>query len=129
MASFECKGLDRLIKKIDDIAKVPEELKDEIIEDVAEEVLKQQKKDAPANTGKGKEALDIIDIRSGEGYTFIDIGIGAENWEQCKGLWFQNFDGERSSGRYVLWMENSFKSIEKSIKEDIKNRLIKEMDL
>lgn len=129
MANFECKGLDRLIKKIEKISQVPERLKDEVVMDGAKEALKAQKNDAPKGSGDGAEALKITDVRKDEGYCFIDVGINAENFDKCRGIYFQNLDGERSSGEHIMWMQKSFKSVEKKIKDDITKKISKELDL
>lgn len=135
MATFKCNGIDKLIKRFEDMGQVTEKCKERIVTQGAAVILNQQKNDAPISTEDNedgihaKDYLDVVDERSGEGYLFQDVGINSKNWEKTKGLYFQNYNGQKSSGKHILWMEKSFKISQVKAKKIIKDELIKELNL
>lgn len=108
MAKLTIKGLDALNNKIDTMSQAPDKVKKQLINEGAKVVLNQMKSDAPKGGDGSYKHLSIVDARSGKGYLFLDIGINHKNWDKTRGLYFQNYDGERSSGEHVQWMDKSF---------------------
>lgn len=130
MAQFELKGLDKIYNKFDTIAKAPAGMKDSVVQTAATIVLNQQREDVNRlfnGTGRGAAALSIVKKRSGENYTFMDIGINRSNWEACRGLWFQHWGFYSKSA--TLWMNKSFKKSKAAANKEIKNRLSRGLGL
>lgn len=130
MAKFELKGLDKIYNKFDTVANAPSGLKDSVVHTAATIVLKQQREDANRlfnGTGRGAAALSIVERRSGESYSFMDIGINSSNWEACRGLWFQHWGFYSKSA--TLWMDESFKKSKSAASKEIKSRLSRGLGL
>lgn len=129
MANFNIKGLDKLNTRLDSMGQAPDRLKKQLINQGANIVLDQMKSDAPKGDGGSYKHLSIVDSRSGKNYLFLDIGINYKNWDQCRGLYFQNYDGERSAGRWVQWIDRSFgrskPKARKVIRDGIKGAILK----
>lgn len=134
MASFNVKGIEKLIRDLEKKSEAPDKVKKQLIEKSAKETLNQMKIDAPKDSGDGAEYLKIAEERSGDGYNFIDIGINKDNWEKCDHLVYQHYGFEHyKSGKKViphyLWMDKSFKKSSKNVKKIIMEGLIKELKL
>ncbi|EHK2327334.1 hypothetical protein QTH11_03570 [Clostridium perfringens] len=139
MANFTVKGLDKLLNDFEKLADKPNKIKKKIINDAAEETLNIEKKEAPKDKPRSYKYLSILENRIGDGYLFIDVGINKENWEETKGLYYQNYgfewkvNGENSNvGRVdvnYMWMKKASKKAEKKVKEMIKDGLLKELKL
>lgn len=129
MAKFEMNNLSELMQKFDSITGAPGDVKGQLIRSSAEKTLDGLKADAPKCTGESAKHLKILETRVGDEYMFIDIGINHTNWEQTKGLWFQNFYGEKSTGKNVMWMDKSFKKSKRKIGKEIKHELTRRMGL
>lgn len=75
-------GFDDLINTLNDLGNITNKVGKEALEEGSEIVLKQQKKDAPRDSGDGGDHLKIV-----EGSAKVSkIGIDDSNWEECKHL-------------------------------------------
>lgn len=124
-------GFDSLYKKLQALGNVGNKIGNSVLKEEAEVVLDQQKKDAPRDknsTDHGADNLAIDGIKSRKGTKSIGIGITQDNWEQCKGLYFQNFgfelwkDGQRIEP-HVGWIDDSFEKVKDKVKEDMFNKI------
>lgn len=139
MANFNVKGMDKLLKDLENLSNKPDKIKKNLIKNAAEETLDIEKDEAPKDKPESYKHLSILENRDGEGYLFIDVGINKENWEETKGLYYQNYgfewkvNGENSNvGRVdvnYMWMKKASKKAEKKVKEMIKDGLLKELKL
>lgn len=130
MAKFELKGLDKLYNKVETMSSAPGRSSKAYIEHAANVILAQQKEDASNlfnGTGAGAAALKITATRSGETYTFMDIGISHDNWYECRGLYFQHYGFKSKSA--TLWLTKAFKKSKSKVSKDIKESLKKGMGL
>ena len=76
MANFECNGISKLMKRIDDMGQAPDKVKKRLVNQGANLVLTQMKSDALSQfkgTGQGARSLAILEGRSGDSYLFLDI--------------------------------------------------------
>lgn len=127
MAKFEVGGMDKLMKRVDDISQAPAKVKKQLINQGSREVLSQMKNDAPKDTGNSASHLAIVEGRSGQDYLFLDLGIGEKNWYECRGLWFQHYGFKSKSA--TLWMTSSFKKSKSKASKIIKEGLKRELNL
>lgn len=125
MAKLTIKGISALNNKFDTMSQVPDKIKKQLVNEGARVVLDQMKNDAPKGDDGSYNHLSIVDGRSGKGYLFLDVGINHKNWEKTRGLYFQNYDGERSSGEHVQWMDKSFSRSKVKAKKIIRDGLKK----
>lgn len=139
MANFNVKGIDKLLKDLENLADKPDKIKKKLINTAAEETLDIEKDEAPKDKPESYKYLSILENRDGDGYLFIDVGINKENWEETKGLYYQNYgfewkvNGENSKvGRvdpHYMWMKKASKKAEKKVKNIIKEGILKELKL
>lgn len=111
-------GFDELINDLNNLGAIGNKIGKKAVEEGAKIVLEQQKKDAPkdADNEHGADKLDITEIKkySKSGTIVGKVGISAENWEDCKHLYFQNYGYELwKNGKmvnvHVGWIDDSFK--------------------
>lgn len=134
MATFECKGLDKMMKEFESKIEAPDKAKNKIITKAAKEVLKIQKSYAPHDTNESRKHLDIVEKRVGNGYQFNDIGINAKNWEQTKALYFQHYGFEHYQTHkpvkvHVGWMKKARGKANSKVKEIIKDGIMEALKL
>ena len=125
MATLEIKGITGLIDKMDVMNQAPEKVKKQLVNEGGKVVLDQLKADAPKGDGNSYKKLSIVDGRSGKGYLYIDIGINHKNWDQCRGLYFQNYEGERSNGKHLQWLNKSFSRSKRQARNIIRNGMLR----
>lgn len=116
--SVEFSGFDELINDLNNLGNIGNKIGKKAVEEGAKIVLEQQKKDAPrdADNEHGADKLDITEIKkySKSGTVVGKVGISAENWEECKHLYFQNYGYElwkngKMVNTHVGWIDDSFK--------------------
>lgn len=122
-------GFDDLINTLNDLGNITNKVGKEALEEGSEIVLKQQKKDAPRDSGDGGKHLKIVKGNS----KVSRIGIDHSNWEECKGIYFQNYgfihykDGKLVDP-HIGWVEESFKKCKDKAEKAIVDKLEKEID-
>lgn len=109
-------GFDELINDLNNLGSIGNKIGKKAVEEGAKIILEQQKKDAPrdADNEHGADKLDITEIKKYSGTIVGKIGISAENWEDCKHLYFQNYGYElwkngKMVNTHVGWIDDSFK--------------------
>lgn len=111
-------GFDELMNDLNNLGNIGNKIGKKAVEGGGKVVLKKQKNDAPRNANDnehGADKLDITEIKkySRSGTIVGKIGISAENWEDCKHLYFQNYgyelwkNGEMIT-THIGWMDDSF---------------------
>lgn len=118
VSGFDVKEFDVLMQKFENLKDRSMKNGKQIVNKAAEVVLKQQKIDAPRNTGKGADSLKITEVKLYKASVYARIGISKDNWEVAKGLWYQHFGyhnnglGGIFGGKFVAthagWMNQSF---------------------
>lgn len=116
---IEFSGFDDLINDLNNLGAIGNKIGKKAVEEGAKIVLEQQKKDSPKdsdNNDHGADKLDITEIKkySKSGTVVGKVGISAENWEECKHLYFQNYGYElwkngKMVNTHVGWIDDSFK--------------------
>lgn len=122
-------GFDELINDLNNLGNIGNKIGKKAVEEGAKVVLEQQKKDALRDSDDnehGADKLDITEIKkySKSGTIVGKVGISAENWEDCKHLYFQNYGYELwKNGKmittHVGWIDDSFKKCKDKASEKI----------
>lgn len=127
--SVEFNGFDELINDLNNLGAIGNKIGKKAVEEGAKIVLEQQKKDAPRDADDnehGADKLDITEIKkySKSGTIVGKVGISAENWEDCKHLYFQNYGYElwkngKMVNAHIGWIDDSFKKCKDKASEKI----------
>lgn len=117
--SISFSGFDDLINDLNNLGAIGNKIGKKAVEEGAKIVLEQQKKEAPRDADDnehGADKLDITEIKkySKSGTVVGRVGISAENWEEAKHLYFQNYGYElwkngKMVNTHVGWIDDSFK--------------------
>ena len=136
--SVEFSGFDELINDLNNLGNIGNKIGKQAIEEGAKIVLEQQKKDAPRdvnNSKHGADKLDITEIKkySKSGTVVGKVGISAENWEEAKHLYFNNYGYElwkngKMINTHVGWIDDSFKKCKDKAAKVIIDVASKEID-
>lgn len=136
--SITIDGLNDLFTTLENLGDVGKKVGRKSIKNGLEIVLDQLKNDAPVDEEKSREKLDIQHIRSNkDGSAWGACGIGANNWEQTKQLWFQNYGydnyglnykGQMHISKNVGWIDKSFAKCEKQANKAMIDMLSTEID-
>ena len=121
-------GFDDLEQLLKDLGALGTKVGKEALNDGAEIVLKNQKKDAPRDTGSA-DNLKILDGKTHE----AKIGIDYTNWDECKSLYYQDLGYTLwKNGKHyepnVNWMEKSFERCKSQAEKAIVDKLSSEID-
>ena len=133
--SLEIKGINNLIKKLDNLTNINTE---EIIKDVAKD-METAIKDEAKTFSKNYEYVGECEPRKYGRSVFVDVGLKNENapWDEWKELWYHNwgyrdfglnFQGSPYIETHKLWFDNAVKGAEGEVKKKLKNRLQEELN-
>lgn len=125
--ALEVKGLDRLIRRLDDLSNVPTQYGVQITKEAANQALEIMKEEAYKKTGESAKTLAIVDEREYKSSAYYDVGIGRINWKTTRGIYFHNFGFRGRKG--TLWMNNAHARINKEVKKEIRKKLKAAMKL
>ena len=127
--SVEFSGFNELINDLNNLGNIGNKIGRQAVEEGAKIVLEQQKKDAPRDADDndhGADKLDITEIKkySKSGTIVGKVGISADNWEEAKHLYYQNYGYELwKNGEmvnvHVGWIDDSFKKVKDKASEKI----------
>lgn len=131
----EIKGINNLIKKLDDISNISTK---KIIEDIANDVTNTLR--AKAQTFSNTEYMYIAkcEPRVYGLSSYIDVGLKNDEapFELWKGLWYQNwgyfnyglnFSGQQYISMHQLWFNETVSNIGSSVKKKLKSQLALEI--
>ena len=131
-------GFDDLINDLNNLGAIGNKIGKQAVEEGAKIVLEQQKKDAPRDADDnehGADKLDITEIKkyAKSGTVVGKVGISAENWEEAKHLYFQNYGYElwkngKMINTHVGWIDDSFKKCKDKATKVIIDVASKEID-
>lgn len=109
---FELDGFDELANKLEALGNLGNTISNKALKEGSKIILSEQKKVAPKDkdtSTHGADFLDTTKIRKYKnGNAYISIGITKDNWEKCKGLWFQNFNGIHADPKNVGWISKAY---------------------
>lgn len=112
--SFELKGFDELEKKLEALGDIGRTISNRALKEGSQIVLSEQKKLAPKDSESDKHGVDQLTTSTIKKYkngnAYIRVGIVGGNWEVCRGIYFQNFNGIHSSGEHVGWINKAFEN-------------------
>ena len=133
--SLEIKGINNLIKKLDNLTNINTE---EIINDVAKD-METAIKDEAKTFSKNYEYVGECEPRKYGRSVFVDVGLKNETapWDEWKELWYHNwgyrdfglnFQGSPYIETHKLWFDNAVKGAESEVKKKLKNRIKEELN-
>lgn len=126
---FDLSALSELQEKLELAGDVGKKIENNSIKEAAKIMLDSQLRFAPENTGKAKKGLKIGNIkRFKSGSSYVQVGLDKSNWEQCKGLWYQNFNGIHSSGKHVGWMKKAYENAKGECTEVMTKAIMEELE-
>lgn len=123
-------GFDSLYATLTALGNVGAKCANTILKEGAEEVLKNQKQDAPKSPDgdNGADKLNMSNIKTYKGSKSIKIGINSDVWEDISHLHYQNFGYElwKNGKKYephLGWIDKSFDSCKDKVKEQMINKM------
>ena len=133
--SLEIKGINNLIKKLDNLTNINTEM---VIQDVSKD-MESAIKDEAKTFSKSYEYIGKCEARKYGRSVFIDVGLKNEvaPWDTWKELWYHNwgyrdfglnFQGTPYIQVYKMWFDSAVKSAEYEVKKKLKNRLKEEIN-
>lgn len=132
--SLEVKGINNLIKKLDNLTNINTE---SIVKDVAKEVEKSLRNEAKTFSNKAYKYIGECDTRKYGRSVFVDVGLKNDKveWDLWKELWFHQWGyhnyGLNFHGQYIdvhkLWFDIAIKNINKTTTKQLKDRLQNEI--
>ena len=129
--SAEIEGLQELIDKLSQIdEKLNNKMSRGALKEVAQQIKDDMKSVAPVSTERnihGVDAIDVGKISSSGGYTNTKVGLSTMmngDWEQIRGLWFQNFKTDEPN---FGWFDNFKNENAPKYKEALKEKLASEI--
>lgn len=153
MSSLKAKGIDELIKKLENMQKAPDKVVDKALKAAAEIVKETEIATVKKLHNKYSEDIGYKEIktfsvkRTKTGAKIIQTGIrGSQNkkrraakgrrsdhWSRIRGLWFNNFGFyNEKTGKYVAgsnWIGKSFEDCKDKAYEKMKEVVLRELDL
>lgn len=130
--SLEVDGFDSIFNTLDSLGNVGTKIGKSVIKDGLEEVLIELKSEAPKDTGKSAESLQVQYVKNNRnGSAWGSCGIGSKNWEKTKGLWFQNFgytNGKTTVTKNIGWMTRIFSKAKNRVYDNMLKKLSSEID-
>lgn len=110
-SKFEVKGIEELIKALNNLDKsVKNKISKNAVDEASEIMLDSLKATAPRAEVDSKHSYAFLDktvVKKGDGHQ-AKMGINSTNWDLTRGLWF-HYWGFRSHGR-DLWVDRAFDS-------------------
>lgn len=133
--SLEIKGINNLIKKLDNLTNINTEL---VIQDVSKD-MESTIKDEAKTFSKSYEHIGKCEARKYGKSVFIDVGLKNEvaPWDEWKELWYHNwgyrdfglnFQGTPYIQVHKMWFDSAVKSAEYEVKKKLKNKLKEEIN-
>ena len=132
--SLEIKGINNLIKKLDNLTNISTE---QVIKDVAKD-METAIKDEAKTFSKNYEYVGECEPRKYGRSVFVDVGLKNEvaPWDEWKELWYHNF-GYRDFGLnfkgspyievHKMWFDTAVKGAEHEVKKKLKNKIKEEL--
>lgn len=133
--SIEIKGINNLINRINKLSNIEANKAVEVVAKDIEKAIKNKASEFSSHS----DAIKAFEIRKYGNSSYCDIGLKASecNWEDAKGLWFQQW-GFYNSGLnfknthpYVdvhkQWFNEAVESIESDAKKKLKEELKKQV--
>lgn len=131
---LDVKGFDDLFGTLDLLGNVGDKVGKKAVKEGLGDILNQMENDAPKDTGNSAKKLDITRLKQYKGGTVWGAcGIGAKNWEETKGLWYQHYgyenhiNGKRVENN-VGWMTSSFEKSKQKAENKIVDVISSELD-
>ena len=132
--SLEIKGINNLIKKLDNLTNINTE---EIINDVAKD-METAIKDEAKTFSKNYEYVGECEPRKYGRSVFVDVGLKNETapWDEWKELWYHNwgyrdfglnFKGSPYIEVHKMWFDTAVKGAEHEVKKKLKNKIKEEL--
>ncbi|MGL5087440.1 MAG: HK97-gp10 family putative phage morphogenesis protein [Clostridium sp.] len=125
--SLDVDGFDDLFDTLNSLGQVGKKASKKAVKDGLSEILVDLKAGAPRDTGEGADALSLQYIKTNKnGAAWGASGIGKDNWEKTKGLWFQNYGYENMKN--VGWITKIFQKSKSKAEKIMIKTLSDEID-
>lgn len=122
--SINIKGVDELLKKLDDMQVTGEELSS-IIDKCEGIIVDELKENAPVDTGSGQKTIMKTRDTGGkyEGFAAEKFGswVRIKAFSEWRGIWFQNF---LTDSKHFGWFEKAWGKIRRKVSKQIKDDLM-----
>lgn len=122
-------GFDELLSTLNSLGQVGNKINNKALKEGAKLVLAEQKRQAPKGENNSREKLTTGNIKKYKsGNAYLSVGITDKNWGECKGLWFQNFNGIHSSGKHIGWVTKAYENVKSKATEAMMRVVSDEID-
>lgn len=132
--SIELDGFDDLFETLDTLGNVGDRIGIDAVKEGLKIVTEELRSSAPKKTGKGAKSLRIIRVKNYKsGNVWGKSGIDGKNWEQCKGLYYQNYGYENHINNKMVtknvgWVVKAFEKAKDKASSAMINKVSKELD-
>lgn len=128
--SIEIKGINNLIKRLNNLSKIETK---SAVEDAAK-LMEESIKNKASSFSVKSETIKACDPRNYGNNCYIDVGLNNTNapFDEWKELWFQqwgfydygwNFSGQYYINNHILWFDEAVQSAENEVKKVLKQKL------
>lgn len=128
--SIEIKGINNLIKRLNNLSKIETK---SAVEDAAK-LMEESIKNKASSFSVKSEIIKACDPRNYGNNCYIDVGLNNTNapFDEWKELWFQqwgfydyglNFSGQYYINNHILWFDEAVQSAEDEVKKVLKQKL------
>lgn len=134
--SIEIKGINNLLKRLNKLSNI--ETKEAVIE-VAKDMQKAIQAKASTFSQNADEIKAFEPRTYSNGSSYIDVGLksGDSDWENIKGLYFQNYGFHNYGWNFInthpyitnhlMWFDEAVQNVENDIKSKLKAKLKEEV--
>lgn len=132
--SMDIEGFDDLLGTLDKLGKVGDRVGIDAVKEGLKIVTEELGSSAPKKTGKSAKGLRIIRVKNYKsGNVWGKTGIDGKNWEQCKGLYYQNYGYENHINNKMVtknvgWLVKAFEKSKDKASSAMINKVSKELD-
>lgn len=136
--SLEIKGLNNLIKKLDNLSNMKT---DDIVQEVAEDMQKKLQEKAREFSDTEYKCIRITEKRTYKnGSCFIDVGLKNDEvpFDNWKGLWYHQWgyrqyffghDTGKMTTMHQLWFDEGIEEIAKETKQKMRAKIKAKMNI
>lgn len=122
--SVNVKGIDELLKKLNDMEVTGQELSG-IIDKCEKTIVGELKDNAPVDTGSGRDTIQKTRDTEGryDGFAAEKFGswVKIKAFSEWRGIWFQNF---LTDSKHFGWFNRAWKNVSRKVSKQIKNDLM-----
>lgn len=136
--SLQVEGLEDITRTLDSLGKVGEKIATKSVKTALTQALPDIQNKAPKDSGESAKKLKVTKVKKYRASVWGKLGIDRSNWEQTKGLWFQQYGyhnnglGGRFNGKKVTknvgWFDTACNSVEEKVLNTLEKDMLSEID-